>query len=481
MVSRIFATDFSDQTLFTIMFSKDTYTARRARLKQEVGSGLILMFGNNDAPANYPANAYTFRQDSSFLYYFGLRRDGLTGVIDIDNDREYLLGDEIDIDDIVWFGYVPSVHDLGLTVGVEQARPAKDLRTLVDTARAKGQTIHYLPPYRFDNIIQIGDLLGIHPLQTRASASVSLIKAVVNMRSVKTAEEIEEIERAMEIGYLMHTTAMKGCRPGVTEQELAGRLEGIAHSYGSKVSFNTILTMHGEIQHGVPSTRKLEAGRLMLCDAGAETNENYCSDNTRVTPVSGKFTPRQREIYSIVEACHDLVLEKARPGMRWLDMHLDVCRLMTDRLKDVGLMKGDTEAAVREGAHAMFLPHGLGHMMGMDVHDMEGLGQNYVGFDDEVQPSTQFGLNSLRCGRRLQPGFVMTDEPGIYFIPHLIDLWRSQGLHKDFINYDLVETYKDFGGIRIEDDLLITETGNRMLGKQTIPYHPDDVEAFIAR
>ncbi|MCH5177159.1 MAG: aminopeptidase P N-terminal domain-containing protein [Prevotellaceae bacterium] len=461
------------------MFSKETYVERRLRLKRAMGSGLLLFFGNNDAPSNYPANAYKFRQDSSFLYYFGLQREGLVGVIDIDNDRETLIGDDIDIDDIIWTGYVPSVKELGESVGVAHAAPMAELQNIVNRAKTQGQSVHFLPPYRHDHMIQIADLLGIHPLQTRDAASVALIKAVVDMRAVKSAEEIEEIERAMEIGYLMHTTAMKACRPGVTEQHIAGLLEGIAHGNGCKVSFQTILSMHGEIQHGYPSMRPLEAGRLMLCDAGAETNDNYCSDNTRVTPISGKFTQRQLDIYTIVEACHDLVLEKARPGLKWLDMHLDVCRLMTDRLKDLGLMRGNTDDAVAAGAHAMFLPHGLGHMMGMDVHDMEGLGQVYVGFDDEVRPSTQFGTNCLRCGRRLQPGFVMTDEPGIYFIPHLIDLWRSQGLHKEFINYDLLETYKDFGGIRLEDDILITDDGNRVLGKQIIPYHPADVEEFI--
>ncbi len=461
------------------MFSKETYIERRNSLKQRVGNGLIVLLGNNDAPANYPANAYKFRQDSTFLYYFGLQRDALAAVIDIDNDSTVLIGDDIDIDDIIWMGYTPSVKELAESVGVSLSAPMNELQNIVNRAKAKGQTIHFLPPYRHDHMIQLGDLLGIHPLQTRDAASVQLIKAVVDMRAVKTDEEIAEIERAMDIGYVMHTTAMRAARPGVTEQLIAGVLEGIAHGNGCKVSFQTIATMHGEIQHGYPSTRKLEEGRLFLCDAGAETNDNYCSDNTRVTPVSGKFTQRQLDIYTIVEACHDLVLEKARPGLKWLDMHMDVCRLMTDRLKDLGLMKGNTEDAVQAGAHAMFLPHGLGHMMGMDVHDMEGLGQVYVGFDDEVRPSTQFGTNCLRCGRRLQPGFVMTDEPGIYFIPHLIDLWRSQGLHKDFINYDLLETYKDFGGIRLEDDILITETGNRMLGKQVIPYHPADVEAYI--
>ncbi len=462
-------------------FCKETYARRRAELKRKVGGGLIMLFGNNNAPANYPSNAYTFRQDSSFLYYFGQQQEGLVGIIDVDEDKEYLIGDDVDIEDIIWTGFVPSIHDLAEEVGVGNSAPTSALQSIVDKAKAKGQEIHFLPPYRHDIMIQIGDLLGIHPLKTKEAASVKLIKAVVDMRAVKSDEEIAEIERAMAIGYGMHTTAMKMCAPGVTEKEIAGAMEGIAYSKGSKVSFLSILTMHGEIFHGNPSLRPLEAGRLMLCDAGAETVNNYCSDNTRVTPVSGKFTQKQREIYSIVEACHDLVIETAHPGMKWMDMHLDVCRLMTERLKELGLMKGNVEDAVAAGAHAMFLQHGLGHMMGMDVHDMEGLGQVYVGFDDEVRPSEQFGTNCLRCGRRIQPGWVLTDEPGIYFIPALIDKWKGEGLHKDFINYDKLETYRDFGGIRIEDDLLITDTGCRVLGEKVIPYHADDVEAFIAR
>ena len=460
------------------MFAKSTYIERRSLLKKLVGDGLIVIFGNNDAPSNYPANAYKFRQDSSFLYYFGQHREGLVGVIDVDNDKEWLIGDDIDINDIIWTGFVPSVSDLGAEVGVANSAPMSSLKTMVDKAKAEGKTVHYLPPYRHDTMIQISDLLGMHPLKTREMASLKLIKAVVDMRAVKSDEEVEEIERAMEIGYDMHMIAMRACAPGVTEQHIAGLMEGIAHGRGCKVSFQSIVTMHGEIQHGYPSLRPLEAGRLLLVDAGAETVNNYCSDNTRVTPISGKFTPRQRDIYSIVEACHDLAIEKAKPGVKWMDVHLDVCRLMAERLKAVGLMKGNTEDAVQAGAHAMFLPHGLGHMMGMDVHDMEGLGQVYVGFDDEVRPYTQFGLNCLRCGRRLQKGFVMTDEPGIYFIPHLIDLWRSEGKHTEFINYDLLETYKDFGGIRLEDDILITDDGCRVLGKNTIPYHIDDVEAM---
>lgn len=459
------------------MFSRQTYIQRRSSLRQKLGSGLLLFFGNNDAPANYPANAYKFRQDSTFLYYFGQHRDGLVGVIDIDNDKEYLFGNDIDIEDIIWTGFVPSVKDLAEEVGVENSGSMADFEALVK--KTSKDKVHFLPPYRHDTMIQIADLMGIHPLKTREAASVPFIKAVVDMRAVKSQEEIEEIERAMAIGYEMHTAAMKACKPGVTEKYIGGLLAGIAESYGCKESFQTILTMHGEIFHGDPSLRPLEAGRLMLCDAGAETVNNYCSDNTRVTPISGRFTQKQRDIYSIVEACHDLVIEKAHPGMKWMDMHLDVCRLMTDRLKDLGLMKGNTEDAVQAGAHAMFLQHGLGHMMGMDVHDMEGLGQVYVGFDDEVRPSTQFGTDCLRCGRRIQPGWVLTDEPGIYFIPALIDKWKGEGMHRDFLCYDKIEEYRDFGGIRLEDDILVTETGCRVLGEKMIPYHPDELENYV--
>ena len=461
------------------MFSKETYVGRRAELKKLVKSGVILLFGNNESPCNYPSNSYyPFRQDSTFRYYFGLERDGLVGVIDVDNDTETLLGDDISIDDIVWYGAVDSVADMAAQSGVAHSAPLSTLEKIVADAKHT-RRIHFLPPYRYDNKIQIYDLLGIHPRQQTTLASMDLIMAVVKMRSVKEPQEIEELERAAVIGYKMHTTAMRLTKPGVTEKYVGGQVDGVAHSLGSQVSFATIFSQHGEIMHGNPSLAPLEAGRLALCDAGAETVSGYCSDNTRTYPVSGRFSQRQLDIYSIVEACHDYVLEVAKPGIKWYDVHMAVCRLMTSRLKDLGLMKGDVDEAVRAGAHAMFLPHGLGHMMGMDVHDMEGLGQRYVGFDDEIQPSTQFGTNCLRLGRRLQEGFVVTDEPGIYFIPALIDDWRKSGHCKEFINFDLLETYKDFGGIRIEDDVLITADGCRFIGKDRIPYHPADVEEFM--
>lgn len=464
------------------MFSKETYVSRRAELKKLVKSGIIILFGNNDSPANFPNNAYSpFRQDSSFLYYFGQKRDGLVGIIDIDNDMETLIGDDISVEDIVWYGSVDSVHDMAQQVGVANTAPMKTLKTICNDALRQKRKIHFLPPYRFDIKLQVFDLLGIHPNQQKESASMDLIKAVVKMRSAKEPQEIEELERAAMIGYKMHTTAMRMCKPGAIEQNIAGYLKGIAHGYGAMESFATILSQHGEIMHGAPSMNPLEDGRLLLVDAGAETINNYCSDNTRTMPVNGKFTQRQLEIYSIVEECHDYALKAARPGVKYWDVHFGVCRLMTDRLKELGLMKGDTDEAVAAGAHAMFLCHGLGHMMGMDVHDMENFDQINVGFDEETRPNLeQFGTNCLRMGRRLEEGFVVTDEPGIYFIPALIDDWRSKGLHKDFINYDMLETYKDFGGIRIEDDLLITKDGCRFLGKDRIPYHPKDVEEFMA-
>ena len=410
------------------MFSKETYIQRRAVLRELVGKGIIVLFGNNESPCNYPSNGYyPFRQDSSFLYYFGQKEIGLIGVIDCDNGQEWLLGDDVDVEDIVWYGSVPTISDLASEVGVANSAPWKKIEDIVAEAKRTNRKIHFLPPYRHDNQIQIMDLLGIHPYKQKEAASLELIKAVVKMRSKKTAEEIEELERAAVIGYEMHTKAMRLIRPGRTEKFIAGH-------------------------------------------------------NTRTMPVNGKYTQRQKEIYDIVDECHDLALSVAKPGVKYFDVHLAVCRLMTERLKEVGLMKGDVDEAVAAGAHAMFLPHGLGHMMGMDVHDMEGLGQIYVGFDEETLPNLeQFGTNCLRMGRRLEEGFVITDEPGIYFIPALIDDWRSKGHCKEFINYDLLETYKDFGGIRIEDDLLITKDGCRFLGEKRIPYHTKDVEEYMER
>lgn len=461
------------------MFDANIYKKRRKELREKVWEGLILILGNGEAPANYTDNTYKFRQDSSFLYFFGLNMPGFAGVLDVDNDRDYLFGNDVDMDDIIWMGPQPKVKELGAAVGVTHTRPFGKLADLIREAIAQGRKIHFLPPYRYRNMQLLGDLLGIRYSLLRTYASTELIEAVVALRSVKEACEIEEITKACNIGYEMHTTAMRNCRSGVKEQYIAGLLEGIAASYGRMVSFPVILSQNGETLHNHDHSQILQKGRLMLTDAGVENNMNYCSDFTRTVPVDGKFTPRQKDVYKIVVDCNRKALELSRPGVTYLSVHLDVCKVLAQGLKDLGLMKGDVDAAVAAGAHALFMPHGLGHMMGLDVHDMEDLGQIYVGYDEEIRPVPQFGTSSLRMGRRLQPGFVVTDEPGCYFIPALIDQWKQKGLHKEFLNYDKIETYKDFGGIRLEDDVLITEDGCRVLGDRRTPITVEEVEEIM--
>lgn len=461
------------------MFETSVYKNRRTRLKEKMSHGLILILGNGEAPANYKDNTYKFRQDSSFLYFFGLNMPGFAGVLDIDSGEEYIFGNDVDMDDIIWMGPQPSVKDLAARVGVERTLPFSGLADCLKEAVARGRRIHFLPPYRFRNILLIEDLLGIHHSLVKEYASLELIKAVVELRSVKEACEIEEITKACNIGYEMHTAAMRNCKPGVKEQYIAGLLEGIAASYGSMVSFPVILSQHGETLHNHDHSLILKEGRMMLTDAGAEAESNYCSDFTRTVPVGGKFNPRQKDVYNIVLAANNKAIEIAKPGVTYQYVHMEVCKVLARGLKELGLMKGDIDEAVAAGAHALFMPHGLGHMMGLDVHDMEDLGQIYVGYDDETQPIRQFGTSSLRMGRRLQEGFVITDEPGCYFIPALIDQWRAQGLHKDFLNYDKIEMFKDFGGIRLEDDILIVAGGSRFLGDKRTPITVEEVEDIM--
>ena len=461
------------------MFDSHVYKERREALRRQLDGGLVLLLGNGEASSNYPDNTYHFRQDSSFLYFFGINHPGFAGVIDIEGGEETLFGNDFTMDDIIWMGPQPSVANQAHRVGVEKSAPLGHLKEIVTKALQQGRKVHFLPPYRHANKLWLEELTGIRVSQLASHVSVALIKAIVALRSVKSDLEIAEIEHACDIGYEMHTTAMRMCRPGVKEQLIAGSIEGIALAHGAGVSFPTILSMNGETLHNHYHGNLLEDGRMMLVDAGAETNMNYCSDFTRTVPVSGHFTQRQKEIYNIVVAAHDCAIDHARPGNTWKAVHLEVCRVLTNGLKELGLMRGDIDEAVAAGAHALFMPHGLGHMMGLDVHDMEDLGQIYVGYDDEIRPSTQFGLASLRMGRRLEEGFVITDEPGIYFIPALIDQWRAEGLHSDFLNYDAIEKYKDFGGIRLEDDVLITATGSRFLGQKRIPLYIDEVEEIM--
>lgn len=462
------------------MFETSVYKNRRKKLMEKMSGGLVLILGNGEAPANYTDNTYKFRQDSSFSYFFGLNLPGFAGVLDVDAGKEYVFGNDVDIDDIIWMGPQPLVKDLAAKVGVETTFPFAELAVCLKEAISKGRRIHFLPPYRFRNVVLLEDLLGIHHSLIKNYASWELIKAVVSLRSVKEPCEIEEITKACNIGYEMHTAAMRHCKPGVKEQYIAGLIEGIAASYGSMVSFPVIMSQNGETLHNHDHSQILQQGRMMLTDAGAETVMNYCSDFTRTVPVGGKFTARQKDIYNIVLACNNEAIKLARPGVTYQYVHLEVCKVLAQGLKDLGLMKGDVNEAVAAGAHALFMPHGLGHMMGLDVHDMEDLGQINVGYDDEVRPIQQFGTSSLRMGRRLQEGFVITDEPGCYFIPALIDQWKQQGLHKDFLVFDKIEGFKDFGGIRLEDDILITKDGSRFLGDKRTPITVEEVEEIMS-
>jgi len=460
------------------MFKASVYTKRRERLKEQIGSGIALFPGNVDAAFNYPANPYHFRQDSNFLYFFGLDHAGMAGIVDADTGEDWIFANDIDIEDIIWMGQLPSVKELAAGAGIEKTAPYSKLADYIRDAHDKGRKIHYLPTYRGETVIELSSLLGLANGEVKPGASVDLIRAVVEQRSVKDEYEIAEIEKAVDVAYLMHTTAMKMAMPGVSEQEIAGTIEGISMAKGGPVSFPIILSINGQILHNHHHGNILHEGRMMVTDAGAETSMHYASDITRTVPVGGKFNERQRPVY---QAVLDALVKSAsvlKPGLPNREAHFLAAETIVSGLKDIGLMKGDVKEAVANGAHTLFFPHGLGHMMGMDVHDMEGLGENYVGYDDEIKRSDQFGTAYLRMGRRLQEGFVMTVEPGCYFIPPLIDQWKAEGKNKDFINYDLVETYKDFGGIRIEDDVLITADGYRLLGKP-IPKTIEDIEATM--
>lgn len=441
--------------------------------------GLIILLGNNESPMNYPANTYKFRQDSTFLYFFGLSMPGLAGVIDIDNGKDIIFGNDIDIDDIIWMGPQPSMKELCQKVAVTETYPMAMLSEVVSDTIKRKRTIHFLPPYRAENKLTLEKLLVIPSASLKDKASVELIKAVVTIRSIKDNFEIAHLDDIMSFGYQMHTTAMKMAQPGVYEREIAGFIEGLALSNGGTVSFPVILSKHGETLHNHNHSNKLVAGDLMICDAGFESEMGYATDHTRVVPVGGKFTQKQKEIYQIVLDTNNAAINAIKPGINYREVHLLAATVITEGLKNLGLMKGDTKEAVAAGAHTMFFPHGLGHMMGIDVHDMEDLGENFVGYDDKVKRSDQFGTAYLRLGRKLQTGFVLTVEPGIYFIPALIDKWKGERLNSNFINFDKVNQYRDFGGIRLEDDILVIESGNRILGKKRIPITIDEVEKTV--
>ncbi len=456
------------------MLSKDTYINRRNLLKKKLGSGILLFMGNDECGMNYEDNTYHFRQDSTFLYFWGLSYAGLTAIIDIDEDKEIIFGDELTIDHIVWMGTQPSLKEKSERVGVKETQPYASINSYLAKAISKGQKIHYLPPYRAEHKLKLMDWLGVKPSQYEAS--VPFIKEIVNQRNYKTEEEIVEIEKACNITAEMHLAAMRGTRIGMKEYEVAAIIEGVAYASGGRLSFPTIATINGQTLHNHYHGNTIGEGNMLLIDAGAETEMGYAGDMSSTIPAGKKFSTRQKEVYDIQVASHIAAVEALRPGILFEEVYNLSAKVICEGMKSLGLMKGNSDEAVQAGAHAMFFQCGLGHMMGLDVHDMENLGEVWVGYDGRAK-STQFGRKSLRLGRKLEPGFVLTIEPGVYFIPELIDLWKSEKRFAEFINYDKLEAYRDFGGIRNEEDFLITETGSRRLGKK-IPLTTDEVEAL---
>jgi Xaa-Pro aminopeptidase len=461
------------------MFKSDVYSRRRDELRKIVRTGIALFIGNNEAPMNYPANTYHFRQDSDFLYFFGLDLPGLTGVVDFDSGKEWIFGNDFDMDDIIWMGPQPTVRELATRCGITNTAPVAKLDETIGDALSKKRKVHFLPPYRGESKMILGSLLKENPCQMKTLASADLIKAVVSLRSVKEKVEIEEIEKAVDIAYEMHVTGMKMCRKGAREQDIFGAMEGLALMKGGGTSFPIILSINGQTLHNHSHGNILEKGKMMVADAGAETKLHYASDITRTTPVGGKFSQQQKEIYEIVLKTNKESIDAAAPGLSNLELHLRACRIIASGLKELGLMKGDTDEAVAAGAHALFMPHGLGHMMGLDVHDMESLGENFVGYNENVKRSTQFGLAFLRFALPFKPGHVFTVEPGCYFIPELIESWKGEKKFAEFINYGKIDSYLPIGGIRIEDNVLITEKGHKLLGK-AIPKTVKEVEATCA-
>ena len=462
------------------MFDKQVYVARRQQLLAKMAAagqkGIILFVGNVEAPAQYKDNCYKWRQDSSWLYYFGLDDPQYAAILDIESGQETIYADDVEIGDIIWMGPQPTVASKAERVGVAASKPYGALDADVAAAAAAGRKVHYLPPSRYYNTLKLMKLTG-----SSEQASVPLIQAVVSMRLIKEAIEIAAIDDACALGYEMHSVGRDSIVPGIIEQEIVGKMEGVTLSKGWGVSFPTILTQHGETLHNHLHDKVIEPGKLMVIDAGAESNEHYASDFTRTYPTSGKFTQKQREVYQIVCDCNELAFSLTRPGITYREVHLATARKMLEGLSALGLVCGDLDEMVALGIAGLFQPHGLGHNMGLDVHDMEDLGENYVGYDPDQTRAKQLGLGSLRMARRLVPGHVITDEPGIYFIPALIEQWKADGTGKGFVNFAKLENYYDFGGIRLEDDVLVTPDGARRLGPKRLPIAPDDVEAAMAR
>ena len=458
-------------------FDKSVYIHRRSVLKKAVDSGIILLMGNDESPMNYRDNTFHFRQDSTFLYYFGLDVAGLAAIIDTESGDEIIFGTELTLDDIVWTGLLPSISELAHQVGVEKTQPYPTIEVLIKKALSMKRTVHFIPPYRADNAIKLAQWLDVPVQSLSTHVSIPLVKAIVNQRSYKEDREIAEIDKAVLTTTNMHLAAMQYARPGMKEYEVVAKVQEAAYTEGGSLSFPIILTVNGETLHNHYHSNTIRDGQMILCDAGAENDMHYAGDMTCTFPVGKKFTTKQKEIYEIVLHTHQTAVSLLKPGVLYRDIYIKACETLVEGLKSVNLMRGDAAEAVAAGAHAMFFQCGLGHMMGLDVHDMENLGEEYVGYTDTLKKSTQFGIKSLRLGRALETGFILTVEPGVYIIPTLIDQWKVEGKFKEFVNYDVLETYRDFSGIRIEEDFVITTQGSRLLGK-ALPKTISEVEAM---
>ncbi len=458
------------------MFSENIYIERRKQLTEKISSGIIFILGNSDVAMNYLDNTYHWRQDSNFAYFFGLNFQGLAGVIDVESGENILFGNELTIDDIIWGGDQPTLKERAAKVGVNIVNEYSTLKDYLNTAILKGRKIHFLPAYRGEQFIELSRLLGIKACSVNDYVSIELVKAIISLREVKSDLEIAEIERSLDIAYDMHTTAMRMAKSGVYEYEIAAALEHITLKNNGYVSFPPIVSINGQILHNHTYGNMLKKGRMLVVDSGAETDTYYASDITRTVPVDGKFDSRQKDIYEIVLAANLKGIEGVKPGVDNVENHINAVSTLLDGLKDLGLVKGNSRDAVMNGVGSFFMPHGLGHQMGMDVHDMEGLGESLVGYDESLKRSTIPGIKSLRMGKKLRVGHVLTVEPGCYFIPAWYDIWKKENRAAEYINYDKVAEYLDFGGIRIEDDVLVTETGHRVLGKP-VPKTVAEVEA----
>ena len=458
------------------LFSKQKYIDRRKALMSKCPGGIIFLPGNNRSPINYKSNVYRFRQDSNFLYFFGLDSEGLAGVIDVDSGEEIIFGPVFTIDDLIWTGPLEKIEDRAEKVGVTMTMSVDYLKDYLQKALSKNRIIHYLPPYRGEKTIWMADLLDKSLTDIENGYSLDLISAICSLRIIKDDDEVKEIETTLEsITRQQHIIAMKQCRPGIKESLIAGMVEGFGLQQDCPLAFPAICSVHGEILHNESHENTLKDGQLMILDMGNESPMHYATDITRTTPVNGQFTQMQAEIYNLVLTMMDNALKLMKPGVSYAIVHQKASETLTEGLTEIGLMKGDSEEIVASGAHALFFPHGLGHLMGLDVHDMEDLGEDNIGYDNEHKRSTQFGTAFLRFGRKLEEGIILTLEPGIYFIPTLIDLWKREKKFEAFINYSALHNYMNFGGIRIEDDVLITGTGNRILGKP-IPKTVAEVE-----